>query len=153
MLFDETDDPDPPPGYDQVDRIDAILGDKGDDHEAALDALAAHFQANLKLPCQVTGREDFRWEEPYVLGELSPREYKELKKSQPSYTDLFELLGVDRDGGSIWMLFGEDICAHVRRISDGKVFVLGLAELEVIDEKSPNHQLLHDYALWFVNAG
>ena len=26
-----------------------------------------HLKANLQLPCEVTGTEDFRWEEPYVL--------------------------------------------------------------------------------------
>jgi hypothetical protein len=49
------------------------------------------------------------------------------------------------------MMFDEDIAAHVRRISDGKKFVLGLAELEATDKKSPNFQLLDDYAVWFVN--
>jgi hypothetical protein len=41
--------------------------------------------------------------------------------------------------------------AHVKRIKDGKEFVLGLAELKATDKKSANHQLLDDYAVWFVN--
>jgi hypothetical protein len=50
------------------------------------------------------------------------------------------------------MLFGgEDIAAQVRRKSDGKEFYLGLSELEAVDSRSPNYQLLDDYVVWFVN--
>jgi hypothetical protein len=34
----------------------------------------------------------------------------------------------------------------------GRHFVLGLSELEVVDQASKNHQLLDDYAVWFVNS-
>jgi hypothetical protein len=40
----------------------------------------------------------------------------------------------------------------VQRISDNKIFLLGLAELEVKNKQSPNWQLLDDYAVWFVNS-
>ena len=63
-----------------------------------------------------------------------------------------KLLGIDRKGKSEWMLFwGDDIGANVRRISDGKEFLLGLSELEATDKKSKNYQLLDDYSFWFVN--
>lgn len=53
---------------------------------------------------------------------------------------------------SEWMLFaGEDLAAHVRRKSDGKEFCLGLAELEVTNKKSKNHQFLEDYVVYFAN--
>jgi len=45
----------------------------------------------------------------------------------------------------------EDIAAHVRRKSDGKEFALGLAELEAVDKDSPTHDLLDNYAVFFVN--
>ena len=80
-----------------------------------------------------------------------PREYKRLKKTQPSYRDRYQLLSIDRDGPSEWMLFWEDIAAHVRRTSDGKPFVLGLSELKATDKKSDNYRLLDDYGVWFVN--
>jgi len=139
---------------DQDRRIRAILGDEEDtDFDDAVGAFFDHLKANLQLPCDVTGIEDFRWEEPYVFGMGDQDEYEELKKTQPSYEDRYELLEVLRDGGSEWMMFWEeDIAARVRRISDDKMFVLGLAELEVIDKGSPNHQLVDDYAVWFVNA-
>jgi hypothetical protein len=92
----------------------------------------------------VTGTEDFRWEEPYVIGGWSQQEYERLKVTQPSYTDEYELLSIERGGRSKWMMFHEDIVARVRRKSDGKKFDLGLAELQVTDEKSPNFQLVDD---------
>lgn len=135
-------------------RIEAILGDDEDmSFDQAAAALCKHLKANLQLPCQVTGIEDFRWEEPYVFGGWDPDEYERLKKDQPSYTDRYELLDISPQGCSEWMLFyGEDLAAHVRRTSDGKEFILGLAELETTDKKSRNHQLIDDYAVWFVNS-
>ena len=132
-------------------RVEAILGDRELDCGEVLDVLFAHLQANLHLPSEVTGVEDFRWEEPYVFGGWSPQEYKRLKQTQPSYEDRYELLGIDREACSEWMMFDEDIAAHVRRISDGKEFILGLAELKATQKDLPDHQLLDDYAVWFVN--
>jgi hypothetical protein len=100
----------------------------------------------------VTGIEDFDWEEYYVLGAGEPKEYERLKKYQPSYRDRFELLAITRDVASEWMLFGaEDIAGHVRRKRDGKEFSLGLSELKAVDKRSPNYQLLDDYAVFFTN--
>jgi hypothetical protein len=47
----------------------------------------------------------------------------------------------DRDG----------LMVKVKRLSDHKQFTLPLADLKVADPHSPNHQLVHDYAVWFVN--
>ena len=38
-----------------------------------------HLKANLQLPCEVKGTEDFKWEEPYIFGPWSREEYAELK--------------------------------------------------------------------------
>ena len=111
-----------------------------------------HLKAKLQLPCEVTGIEDFQWEEPYIFGAWDQAEYVELKKTQPSYEDRYELVEIGRDGDSEWMIFCEDIAGRARRISDGKVFVLGLSELEGTDKKSLNHQLIDDYAVWFANS-
>jgi hypothetical protein len=63
-------------------------------------------------------------------------------------------LDIVRDGESEWVMFyGEDIGACVRRILDGKEFVLGLAELKAVDKKAKNHERLDDYAVWFVIIG
>ena len=133
-------------------RIAKIVGD---DEEATfddcVDKFYQHLKKSLRLPCDVTGIEDFRWEEYYVLGPGDPKEHERLRQNQPSYRDTFELLAIEADADSEWMLFGEDLAGHVRRKSDGKEFYLGLAELKAVARKSKNYQLLHDYAVWFVN--
>jgi hypothetical protein len=118
----------------------------------AQEQLLAHLQAHLELPCEVTGSEGFQWEERYVIGGFDEREYARLKKTQPSYTDKYALFKLERGMVSRWMMFGsDDIGAHVRRLSDGKVFVLGLCELEATDRDSANAQLLTNYSIWVVN--
>ena len=52
---------------------------------------------------------------------------------------------------SEWMLFDEDIVAHVCGIGDGNEFDLGLSELRVTNTKSPNFRLLDDDVVWLVN--
>lgn len=136
----------------QLARIDAIVGAEETTWETAQDRLFAHLKANLTFPCEVTGVEDFKWEEPYVFGGWSNHEYKRLKRTQPSYTDRYRLLSIARDVASRWMIFPDDLAARVERISDGKLFVLGLSELEATDAASPNAQLLNDYAVWFANS-
>ena len=110
-------------------------------------------KAEMKLPCKVTGIEDFNWEEAYIFGQWDADEYETLKKTQPSFEDEYELLEISNDWGSQWMLFGfEDIGARARRISDGCEFILGLAELKAVDAGAPNAALIEDYAVWFVNS-
>jgi hypothetical protein len=133
-------------------RIEAILGGDDLDFDQAAEIYLAHLKSRLQLPCEVTGIEDFRWEEPYVLGGWSPREYARLKRTQPSYTDRYELLAIGSDEWSRWMMFDEDIPARVRRSSDGREFILGLAELQPTDKNSPNYQYLDDYSIWLVNS-
>ena len=75
-----------------------------------------------------------------------------IEASQPSYRDRYELLRIEREVDSEWMLFrGEDIAAHVRRKSDDTTFCLGLSELKAVGRRSRNYQLLDDYTVWFVN--
>ena len=135
-----------------IERMESIVGDAGTDLETGVARLHAHLKSTLQLPCEVIGSEDFNWEERYVVGGLDPREYKRLKKTQPSYTDCYELLEIMTDVRSPWMLFDGDLAARVRRLSDGKSFVLGLSELEAVDRKSANAELLRDYSCWFVNS-
>ena len=134
-------------------RIIAVIGEYGDlEFDEARSLFYQHLKTNLLLPCEVAGMEDFRWEEMYVFGHGDQEEYKQLKKTQPSYSDKYELLGIDRELQSGWILFGSaDIAARVERISDGKEFLLGLSELKAIDKKSSNYQILDDFSVWLVN--
>ena len=136
-------------------RIKEIVGDEDDDEidfEDCVDKFYNHLKVSLQLPCNITGIEDFRWEERYVIGSGNRKEYEKLCKNQPSYKDIFELLSIERESISEWMMYGyEDITGLARRTSDGKEFYLGLAEIKAIDKKSVNYQLLDDYVVWFVN--
>ncbi|RKY03787.1 MAG: hypothetical protein DRP56_10815 [Planctomycetota bacterium] len=135
-------------------RIADILGDLEQlDFDQTIDTFYEYLKTNLTLPCEVIGIEDFRWEEIYVFGPGNKEEYEQLKKTQPSYTDLYELYKIIRNADeSQWaMCFEDDIGAYVRRISDGKKFLLGLSELKATDKKSKSYQLLDDYSVWFVN--
>ncbi len=129
-------------------RIAKILGEK-EVPEVNDETLRRYFdflKQNLEFPCYLTGIEDFPWEERYVFGYSSKAEYEKLKKTQPSYTDTFELLGLDDE-------IDEDygILADVKRVSDKRKFTLPLADLEATDKQSKNYQLLDDYSVWFVN--
>ena len=134
-------------------RIDVIFGnDEELSFEQAFERFYQYLTQSLQLPCDVTGIEDFRWEAYYVLGPGDEVEYVKLCKTQPSYQDTFELLSIEKEMFSEWMLFGgEDLAARVRRKSDNKQFYLGLAEVEAVEQGTGNFQLLDDYSVWFVN--
>ena len=137
----------------QYARIEEIVGDDEEPTSGdCLDKFHDHLASSLQLPCDVTGIEDFGWEEIYVIGPGDPEEYERLRKNQPSFEDKFELLEIKKDVYSQWMMFyDEDLAGRVLRKSDGKEFHLGLAEIKAVDKKSKNYQLLDDYAVWFVN--
>ena len=113
---------------------------------ATLTRYLEHLTQHLELPCQLTGIEDFDWEEYYVIGPGSKAEHERLRKTRPSCMDTYELLSfeddVDLDAG---------LLVNVRRVSDKKQFLLPLAGLEVTTKKAKNYPLLDDYAVWFVN--
>jgi hypothetical protein len=50
-------------------RIEAIIGDDDEiSFDDCVDIFYNHLKASLQLPCDLTGIEDFRWEERYVIG-------------------------------------------------------------------------------------
>jgi hypothetical protein len=137
---------------DQERRILAVVGD---DEDAAGGAQRwfIHLTTRLELPCEVIGKEDFRWEEPYVLGVGSEEEYLRLCREQPSFQDMYSLEGIENTAeSSPWAMRSDDIGARVRRSDDGKEFVLGLSELTTLDVDSGNASLLDDYSMWFWNS-
>jgi hypothetical protein len=137
--------------HEQEQRILAVIGDVDIESDEAIRRWYNHLLSRLKLPCEVTGIEDFQWEEFYVLGPGNKAEYQNLRRNRPSYRDLFEITAIDIDSDSEWSMFADDLKAHVRRKSDEKKFILGLSELEATKKNSYDYQLLHDYAVWHVN--
>jgi len=133
-------------------RILAVIGPDDAPRDELLQRWCRHLTSELELPCRVTGIEDFQWEERYLMGAGSLEEYEALQRTQPSYRDVFVLRSIEPWIASEWSMCNEDLKAKVRREADGRRFVLGLSELEVVDRASRNHQLLDDYAVWFVNS-
>jgi hypothetical protein len=132
----------------QEKRIISILGTKKlDVTRKTLSTYLKYLKNHVEIPCQLTGIEDFEWEEAYVFGFGSKREYQELKKTQPSYTDKFNLIDFIDDIDDEY----DGIFVNVQRLSDKKQFILPLADLKSTDKKSKNYQLLDDYSVWFVN--
>ena len=106
----------------------------------------AFLESKLTFPIKLTGIDDFNWEEFYLFGPGDGNEYKELKKTRPSYKDTFNMIRIDKYYSEDYGLF-----AKVTRVSDKKRFMIPLADLKVIDKKSDNYQFLYDYSFWFVN--
>jgi hypothetical protein len=131
----------------QEKRIAEVLS--ADNLSVTLESLTLYrdfLRKNLDMPCIMTGIEDFPWEERYIFGFGDQAEYEEIKKTQASYTDIFELKRfedlIDEDHG---------ILVKVKRVKDNKRFILDLASLQATDEKSKNYMLLDDYCSWFDN--
>ncbi len=104
-----------------------------------------YLKENIEFPCIVTGIEDFPWEEKYVFGYGSKKEYERLKKNNPSYKDTFEIIRFKKD-------VDEQILVKVKRRSDNKEFVVELDWLKATDKKSKNYQLLDDYVVWYCQS-
>ncbi len=110
-----------------------------------LDRYLEHLKQHLEVPCQLTGIEDFPWEELYVIGPGSKKEHERLRKTRPSYMDTYALLSFDDVKSRV------GIFVAVRRVSDKKKFVLPLADLKATTQQSKNYKLLDDFSAWFVN--
>jgi hypothetical protein len=130
-------------------RIEQLFNNKFDDLSRRSETLAyykSYLEANLDFPVHITGIEDFSWEEFYLLGPGDKREYEMLKKTQPSYTDIFSMSKMDSYYDEDYGLF-----TKVTRLSDKKRFRLPLADMKAVDKKSAAYQLLQDYSIWFIN--
>ena len=132
----------------QEKRIAALLGEEEvpEVNVETLKKYLSYLEASVDRSCELTGIEDFKWEEYYLIGPGSAREHKKLRKTRPSYLDNYKIIRFENDIEIDYGLF-----VKVRRVSDKKQFVLPLSDLKVMDKKHPTYQLLHDYSVWFVN--
>lgn len=94
----------------------------------------------------LTGREDFPWEEKYVIGPGNRAEYERLKKTNPSYKDEYKLVDISETETD-----ETDLIAVVERSSDKKRFEIALSWLTTKNKKSKDFQPLDDFATWVVN--
>ena len=135
----------------QEQRIGEVVGvDKDGDfvevNDQTLAAYKSHLRNQLEFPVKLTGTEDFSWEEYYIIGPGSKKEHDRLRKTKPSYLDTYELLEFQDEVDS-WA----GLKVSVKRLEDGRQFVLPLGDLQARDENSNNYQLINDYVVWFVN--
>ncbi len=131
---------------DQDKRIYEILGKDCEHNSQNALKYFNYLKSKIKYPCRLTGMEDFPWEEKYVIGGWDQKEYEKLKNDNPSYTDEYELLELIEPES-----WGDEIFVKVKRISDRKIFTIGLSWLECTDTESINFQLIDDYAMWHTN--
>jgi len=132
----------------QEKRIELVFPETYKDISRRMETIAIYreyLEKNLKFPVKLTGIEDFDWEEFYVMGPGDVNEYNELKKTNPSFTDIYNLNQI----GKADEYYG--ILAALTRVSDKKRFTLPLADLTAIDQRTKNYQLIDDYAVWFWN--
>lgn len=128
-------------------KIKKILGNSRIKvNQKTLNKYFKYLKENLELPCYLGGSEEFLWEEEYLYGPGKTKEYEKLKKTNPSYTDVFVLENFQPKFDET-----DGIMVDVKRVSDQREFTLSLAELEPSDEDSPNYILLEDYSIWFIN--
>ena len=133
----------------QEKRISMIFLDKTDDLSKRMETIKIYkeyLDQNLYYPIELTGIEDFNWEEFYIFGPGSEKEYEELQKSNPSYTDTFNLVKIDDSYDEYYGLI-----AIVIRTTDKKRFQVPLCDLKSTNKKSKNYQLVDDYSVWSVN--
>ncbi|MGL4500114.1 MAG: calcium-binding protein [Planktothrix sp.] len=127
-------------------RVKKILGNNRIKvNPKTLNKYFKYLKENLELPCYLGGSEEFFWEEEYLYGPGKAKEYEELKKTNPSYTDVFILENFQPKFDEM-----DGIMVDVKRASDNRKFTLPLAELEVSDENSPNYSFIEDYLVWFL---
>ena len=126
-------------------RIHSILGNDNARTMRNATRYRDYLLKHLSLPIIVTGMEDFPWEEPHVFGGWDKREYEELKKTNPAHTDTVKILAIQPPNEH------EDVVAKVKRVSDGKVFEIGLSWLCCEDKDNKAYTLLDDYSVWHTN--
>jgi hypothetical protein len=129
-------------------RIMQVFGTKAipDVNRENLLKYRAFLLDNLSKKCIITGREDFLWEEYYVIGPGDKTEYENLKKSRASYTDEYYLKDILADS-----VAENDLYAVVGRLSDKKMFELELSWLKVKNEQDLDYTLLEDFGVWAAN--
>ena len=103
-------------------------------------------KTNISPNVLLVGREIFfPWEESYMFGRGTEREYKYLKKKQISHDDQVQLISFEKfDYDGDWVV-------KVKRLSDKKSFNAHLSWFKCVETDSNNAQLLDDFAFWIVN--
>jgi hypothetical protein len=146
-----------PDSEDDFERICSILlpdrplddeDDEFEPPEATMEMLSKYHEFLLPLlknGLELTGMEMFPWEEKFYFGYGSEKEHASIRKNKCSSKDKVTFMKFLDFNES------EGLLVEVKRVSDGKIFILPLGDLEVCRKRSKEHQLVEDYSVWFTN--
>jgi 5-formaminoimidazole-4-carboxamide-1-beta-D-ribofuranosyl 5'-monophosphate synthetase len=128
-------------------RILKILGgDNAEVSDESLEVYLDYLKEHITKPCEFKFGQMLKWEEYYILGPGDKQEYERLKKTRLSCKDILTLVKLDD-----YIDDDEGLMVKVRKADGKKQYAVALIDLEVVDKKSPNYQLVEDYNVWFVN--
>lgn len=129
-------------------RIASIFGmdEVPEVNDESLITYLKYIKDNIDTTFEITGIEDFEWEEYYLLGPGSKTEYERLRKTRASFRDTYKIIGFDDVPDDDY-----GIIVNVKRTTDKRKFSLPLADLKVSDKNHPSYRILDDYSVWFVN--
>lgn len=99
---------------------------------------------------KMTGREClgyFGWEESFIGSDGNEKEYEALKQRFASCDDKFKFIRLTQWNEEFGLM------AEVKRMTDQRLFVIPLVDLEVCKQKIKEYQWVEDYSSWFVNFG
>lgn len=122
--------------------VEVLEDDDLDLSDENLKKYLAFLKKTVKLPCLLVVDRPFQWEEEYLTGKKK-REYEKFKRSRPSLGDEFELTNFEDK-------FSEEdgLMVKVKRVSDGREFVVDLYSMTVKDHQSPSYEPIQDYLNW-----
>lgn len=100
---------------------------------------------HVTLPTKVSGIEEFSWEEPYIMGGWNQTDYEELKKTNASYSDMYDLVRVSLPENH------DILMAEIIRISDQSTFHMRLCFLEGCSGVKAVDSIIDAYSYWHYN--
>lgn len=136
--------------YRPFDEYDSHVAEVIDDESLIIDKENLERYADcltefVKKGSLLTGQEEFTWEEKYTMGWGDKNRYEELKKTQPSHTDIFILRKFEI------LENGTEIGAKVTRQSDKKKFIIALSYLQLIEKGDEADFVVEAYRSWIIN--
>jgi len=127
-------------------RVQKILGPEYWRNKESARIYLDFLRKKVKFPCRVTIIEEYPLEELYSIGGLNKEEYERIIKGDLPFAIIYELIELfERESAD------DDIYAKLKRLTDLKIFEIGLSWLECLDTADENHQLIKDYVIWFSN--
>lgn len=128
-------------------KIISILGSKKIQvNWLNLQKYLAYLNKSIHKPCILTGNQEFEWEEYYIFGPGTKKQHQKQRQTKASYIDRFKLINLIKEISE-----SQGIMAEVERLSDKKIFIIPLYQLEEAEPTTANYELIDNYVTWFEN--